>query len=83
MAHTTEIVKWEKKGSAIVEYVIRCCGVASTDWPHPMAVSVGADPERKKASLDEARQKCAELHEQAQQAELAALEDVGSTVEHL
>jgi hypothetical protein len=82
MPHTTEIVRWEKKGNAIVEYVIRCCGNASTDWAHPMAVSVASDPDKKKSSLDEARQKCAALHEQAQQAELAALDDVGTTVEH-
>lgn len=74
--HTTEIVHFQKLSNGQFLAMVRCCNNPSTDWPHVMAAEVLADDEKKKASISFAKQKCAELHEAAQKAELSLINEV-------
>lgn len=81
--HTTEVIHFQKLSNGLFCAVIRCCGNASTDWSHTMAAEVVADDQKRFASIGEARQKCADLHEAAQQAELKLINEVSAPpVEH-
>lgn len=82
MSHTTEIVKYEKLSNGHFAVVVRCCGNASTDWSHTMAAQVASDPHKRSASINEARQKCADLHDHAIKAEHALIEEMGSQQKH-
>lgn len=84
MSHVTEVVGFKKLSSGKFSLMIRCCGNPSTDWPHEMTAEDVADDEKRFASIGEARQKCAELHEAAQQAEQKLINEVSAPpVEHL
>lgn len=80
--HTTEIVEFKKLSSGQMSALIRCCGNASTDHWHTMAVEVAGDPTSRKASLGEARETIAIQHEAAIQAESGLLDEVGVSQEH-
>jgi hypothetical protein len=83
MSHTTEVVKYEKLSNGQFAVTIRCCGNASTDWSHTMAAEVAADPERRAASLAEAKQSCAALHQHALDAEAGLIQEMGKITEHV
>lgn len=76
MAHTTEIVEYKKIANGLVSALIRCCGSASTDHWHTMAVSVAADPVTRAASLAPQRDFVAAQHEAAIQSEAGLIDDV-------
>jgi hypothetical protein len=78
MPHSTEIVEVKKLSNGQVAAKIRCCGDASTDHWHTMAVQVASDPETRKASLDPQRQFVAEQHEHAIKAAEGLLGDVAA-----
>lgn len=78
MTHTTEIINFHKLSSGQFLAMVRCCNNPSTDWPHVMAAEVLADDEKKIASIKNAREKCAALHEAAQQAELKLINEVSA-----
>ncbi len=83
MSHTTEIVEYKKVANGLVAALIRCCGNASTDHWHTMAVSVAADPVTRAASIAPQRDFVAAQHEQAIQAEAGLIDDVTAPpVEH-
>lgn len=83
MAHTTEVIHFQKLSNGQFLAVIRCCGNASTDWPHTMAAEVVADDTKRFASIGKARTDCAALHESAIQAELKLINEVSAPpVEH-
>lgn len=76
MAHTTEIAEFKKLNNGQVAALIRCCGSASTDHWHTMAVSVAADPIQRAVSLSIARDFVAAQHEASLQAESGLIDDV-------
>lgn len=76
MSHSTEIVHFQKLSNGQFLATVRCCNNPSTDWPHVMAAEVVADDAKKLASIADARKKCADLHEAAQQAELKLINEV-------
>ena len=78
MAHTTEVIHFQKLSNGQFLAMVRCCGNPSTDWPHVMAAEVLADDEKKKASIQYAREQCAKLHDAAQQAELQLINEVSA-----
>jgi len=81
--HATEIVEVKKLSNGQVAAKIRCCGDASTDHWHTMAVQVASDLDSRKASLDPIRQFVAEQHEHAIKAADGLLGDVSAPpVEH-
>lgn len=83
MPHTTEIVEYKKLSNGLVAALIRCCGNASTDHWHTMAVSVAADPVTRKASIEPKREFVSQQHEQAILAESGLIEDIhAAPVEH-
>jgi len=81
--HTTEIVEAKKLSNGLVAAKIRCCGDASTDHWHTMAVQVASDPDARKASLDPQRQFVADQHEAALRAADELVGEVAAApVEH-
>lgn len=82
MSHSTEVVRYEKKSNGQFAVTIRCCGNASTDHPHTMAAEVAADPERRRKSMDEQREFCAQQHQHALDGEAALMEEMGKVQEH-
>lgn len=83
MPHATEIVEVKKLSNGQVAAKIRCCGDASTDHWHTMAVQVASDPDSRKASIDPVRQFVADQHEHAINAADGLLGDVAAPpVEH-
>ena len=82
MPHITDIVKYEKLSNGQVSIVVRCCGNAHTDYSHVMAVEVAANSETLKASINGARERCAVLHQQAQDSETNMMEHLGQQVQH-
>lgn len=83
MSHSTEVVSFKKLSSGKFSLTVRCCGNASTDWPHEMTAEDLADDDKRFASITKARQDCADLHEAAQQAESKLINEVSAPpVEH-
>ncbi len=82
MTHTTEIVAYKKLSNGQMAVVIRCCGDASAEWTHTMAAAVLADPAKRSASIDAARQLAVKAHQERMDAEAAAVELMGEQVEH-
>lgn len=83
MAHTTEIVEYKKLSNGLVAALIRCCGNASTDHWHTMAVQIASDPVARKASLDPKREFVAAQHEHALLSESGLIEDIhADPIEH-
>ena len=80
--HTTEVVASQKLSNGQFCVIIRCCNNPSTDWTHTMAAEVLADPDKRAASIGKAREWCSQLHQQAMDAEIAALNEMGKTEEH-
>lgn len=78
MSHTTEIIEYRKVSNGQVAARIRCCGNASTDHWHTMAVSVASDPAARAASLGQQRDFVATQHDQAIQAESGMIDEVNA-----
>jgi hypothetical protein len=78
LSHTTEIVEYKKISNGQVSCLIRCCGNASTDHWHTMAVSVASDPVARAASLAPQRDFVANQHEQANKAESGMIDEVNA-----
>jgi len=82
MAHTTEIVKYEKLSNGQFAVTIRCCANPATDHAHTVAAELAGDGNKLAASLSAAREFCAAQHENAEKAAAALLGEVGKQKEH-
>lgn len=80
MSHTTEIVEYRKLSDSEFAVCIACCG-EHLHW-HTMHASVVVDPEKKDASILQARELAATNHEAAVKAEEHLKSLVGSKVAH-
>lgn len=82
MAHTVEVVKYEKLSNGQVAMTLRCCGDQSTDHVHTMAVSVASNVASLKASLDPQRVFLANQHQSALDTQVVAMGEIGNVTTH-
>lgn len=78
MAHTTEVVATQTLNNGQISFCIRCCGNPSTDHWHTMAATVAGDPEKRKASVNEQHDFCANQHALMQKAVADSVLEIGT-----
>lgn len=76
--HTTEVVATQKLNNGQIAFCIRCCGNPSTDHWHTMAAPVAADPDKRKASVDEQHTFCAQQHADMEKAVADTILEIGT-----
>lgn len=59
--HTTEVVSYQKLSNGQAAVVIRCCGNASTDFPHTFSFT--GDAAQRAQNLQSAHGQCAQQHQ--------------------
>jgi hypothetical protein len=80
MKHVTEVSAYNKLSGGQMSLTLRCCG--TFEFRHTMAAAALADPTKRKASVERARELAAQAHQAALDAEEAALDLMGETREH-
>lgn len=80
--HETEIISFLKLRNGQYVFTVRCCGNPATDTNHTLAANVVADPDERNRSLTTARELSAKSHQDALDANAAAVELVGEKKEH-